>query len=55
MLDLYYHLHGEDTQQAMLALAETSEKNHFRDTQNSTFEGNGTAKNRENAASSTGE
>ena len=52
MLDLYYHLHDEDSRQAMMALAQMDESAGFGKNGNSSFEGNGPGKNRENAASS---
>jgi site-specific recombinase XerD len=47
MLDLYYHLHDEDSQQAMMALAKTENNGNSA----APFEGNWPVKNRENAAS----
>jgi hypothetical protein len=52
MLDLYYHLHDEDSQQAMVALANSSVVDGCFGSQYSTLEGNGAVKNRENVASS---
>ncbi|MCX5633165.1 MAG: hypothetical protein NTW93_05795 [Phycisphaerae bacterium] len=52
MLDLYYHLRDEDSQQAMAALANSSVVDGCFDSQYSTLEGNGAVKNRENFASS---
>jgi len=40
MLDLYYHLHDEDSQKAMIALAKSDNATTFQQQQNSTFEGN---------------
>ena len=40
MLDLYYHLHDEDSQQAMLALAESAGASSNQETAGSPFEGN---------------
>jgi integrase len=40
MLDLYYHLHDEDSQQAMMALAKSNAIEISDDTKPSTFEGN---------------
>ena len=51
MLDLYYHLHDEDSQQAMVALANSSVVDGCFGSQYFTFEGNGAVKNRENVAS----
>jgi len=56
MLDLYYHLYDEDSQQAMMALANSCVVDGCFGSQYSTFEGNlramGQSKNRENSASS---
>ena len=40
MLDLYYHLHDDDSRQAMLALARSHQQQAYSDGQDSTFEGN---------------
>ena len=40
MLDLYYHLHDEDSQQAMMALAESNKKVPSEVVEDSTPEGN---------------
>jgi len=52
MLDLYYHLYDEDSQKAMVALANSSVVDGCFGSQYSTFEGNGAVKNQENSASS---
>ena len=51
MLDLYYHLHDEDSQRAMTALAESPSAEPHARGENAPLEGNGPVKNRENAAS----
>ncbi|HSV99949.1 MAG TPA: hypothetical protein VLI39_07240 [Sedimentisphaerales bacterium] len=51
MLDLYYHLHDEDRQRAVEALAESASTGVGEGQEDSTFEGHGPVKNRENATS----
>ncbi len=51
MLDLYYHLHDEDSQHAMMELAAALEIVNLKRSQDSPSEGNGAVKNQENAAS----
>ena len=51
MLDLYYHLDDEDSQQAMMALAKSGTEVSSDNMEFSPSEGNGPVKNRENAAS----
>ena len=53
MLELYYHLHDDESQKAMMALANHSIIRGNFGAQYSPFEGDGTVKNRENIASST--
>jgi hypothetical protein len=52
MLYLYYHLYDEDSQKAMVALANSSVVDGCFGSQYSTLEGNRADKNRENVASS---
>ncbi len=51
MLELYYHLHDDDSQKAMLALANSGIIGGCFSGKNLAFEGNGPVKNRENDAS----
>jgi len=51
MLDLYYHLHDEDSQQAMMALAKSEKEVDTGNMEFSLPEGNQPVKNRENATS----
>lgn len=52
MLELYYHLHDDDSQKAMLALANSGIIGGCFSRENLAFEGNGAVKNRENVTSS---
>jgi len=51
MLDLYYHLHDEDSQQTMMALAKSASGRSSDSEEVPALEGNGPVKNRENATS----
>jgi integrase len=51
MLDLYYHLHDEDSRNAMIALAESGTTVGPMYQEYSTFEGKEPVKNRENVTS----